>query len=182
MTNPSLAPIPELNGLSHAGFVEALRPLLEAAGPLGDALFARRPYASYDQLLERASSVAASLPDDRRIATVNAHPRIGESAAVLRQTSARSYGEQGHDAPTSSDTANVDARLAELNQAYEARFGFRFVIFVNRRPRGDIIPILEARLTNAPDQELDTAVSEMLAIARDRLRSISDQWSAVSGQ
>ena len=27
------------------------------------------------------------------------------------------------------------AELAELNAAYEERFGFRFVVFVNRRPR-----------------------------------------------
>jgi OHCU decarboxylase len=172
---PRLVPIDELNASPEAAFVEALRPLLEAAGPLGAALAAHRPYASYEQLLERAAELVARLPEDQRVATVNAHPRIGESAHVLRRTSALSYREQGHDpaAPPDADAARVDARLAELNRAYEARFGFRFVVFVAGRPRSAIIPVLEARLANDRRQELDTALSEMLAIARDRLRTLS---------
>jgi OHCU decarboxylase len=166
---PRLPPIDELNTLERDEFGEALRPLLEAAGPLGEALFGQRPYPSYAQLLDRAADSLAALPDDQRVATVNAHPRIGESAQVLRQTSILSYREQGHDG------ADVDARLAELNRAYEARFGFRFVVFVNHRPRAEIIPVLEARLGNTRDHELDTALSEMLAIARDRLRTLSLQ-------
>ena len=60
------------------------------------------------------------------------------------------------------------AELAELNRRYEERFGFRFVVFVNRRPKAEIVPVLRERLERTRDEELDTALSELVAIARDR--------------
>jgi 2-oxo-4-hydroxy-4-carboxy--5-ureidoimidazoline (OHCU) decarboxylase len=60
--------------------------------------------------------------------------------------------------------------LAELNREYERRFGFRFVVFVNRRPKRELVPILRERLTRTRDEELDTALHELVAIARDRWR------------
>jgi 2-oxo-4-hydroxy-4-carboxy-5-ureidoimidazoline decarboxylase len=62
----------------------------------------------------------------------------------------------------------VLAELAELNRRYEERFGFRFVVFVNRRPRAEIVPVLRERLEKTRDEELDTALAELVAIARDR--------------
>ena len=64
----------------------------------------------------------------------------------------------------------VWAELARLNHEYEDRFGFRFVVFVNRRPKSEIVPVLRERLTRSRDEELDTAVQELVAIAEDRWR------------
>ena len=60
------------------------------------------------------------------------------------------------------------AELAELNAAYEARHGFRFVVFVNRRPKGEILDVLKGRIDNPTDEELETALHELVAIAIDR--------------
>ena len=38
------------------------------------------------------------------------------------------------------------AELARLNQAYEERHGFRFVVFVNRRPKAEILDVLRVRI------------------------------------
>jgi 2-oxo-4-hydroxy-4-carboxy--5-ureidoimidazoline (OHCU) decarboxylase len=62
----------------------------------------------------------------------------------------------------------VLAELARLNAEYEARFGFRFVVFVNRRPRREIVPVLRERLGRTRDEELSTAVDELVKIAIDR--------------
>jgi 2-oxo-4-hydroxy-4-carboxy--5-ureidoimidazoline (OHCU) decarboxylase len=64
------------------------------------------------------------------------------------------------------------AELAELNERYEQRFGFRFVVFVNRRPKAEIVQVLKRRLEQPREIELRTGLAEMLAIARDRLRSM----------
>ena len=131
---PRLRPIAELNQLAPSEFAEALRPLFEAAGPLAEALHAERPFASYADLLDRAESVAGRLTTAAQIEVVSAHPRIGESADAVRQTSALSYREQGYAneaALPPDEVQRVYAALADLNRAYEQRFGFRFVVFVN---------------------------------------------------
>ena len=178
MTAPdaSLPPIERLNGLPPHELAQALRPLFEAAPPLAEALARQRPFGSYAELLDRAAAVVVELPDAQQVEVLNAHPRIGESVAVVRRTSTLSYREQGYDQEARLDpdeVARVYHELAELNRAYEARFGFRFVVFVNRRPKSAIIDVLRQRLQRRRDEELRTGLEEMVAIARDRLRVLS---------
>jgi 2-oxo-4-hydroxy-4-carboxy-5-ureidoimidazoline decarboxylase len=169
----SLSPISELNEQPRGRFAEALRPLFEAAEPLANALYDARPFRSYGELLDRAEGVALQLAEDQQVEVVNAHPPIGASPD---RVSEQSYREQGYAHEAALDRAQLAetyAALAELNQAYEARFGFRFVVFVNGRPKADIVDLLRQRLNGCRRDELRTAVSELLAIARDRLRKLS---------
>jgi OHCU decarboxylase len=168
---PRLLPIELVNAVPLPEFTEALRPLFEAAGPLGERLAVKRPFASYDVLLASADALLVGLTPDEQVAVVNAHPRIGESAQVVRESSALSYREQGYDAEASIAPAERDqlyADLARLNAAYEATFGFRFVVFVAGRSKAEIREVLRARITNPREQELSTALHDILAIARDR--------------
>ncbi len=108
--------------------------------------------------LAHAREVASKLSAADKKELLDAHPPIGG-----RATSARSAREQGTD-----DDPVILARLAELNAAYEERFGFRFVVFVNGRPRREIVPVLETRLQRPREAELETAVDELVQIALDR--------------
>jgi OHCU decarboxylase len=174
-TTPRLPAIEALNRLPEEAFALALRPLFETAPPLANGLFRGRPYRSYEELLERAEAVAAGLTSAQKTEVINAHPRIGEQPDAVRQRSALSYREQGYAGEAALDrdqVARIYQELAELNRAYEARFGFRFVVFVNRRPKGEIVDVLKARLGRSRAEEMETAVGEMLAIARDRLQSL----------
>jgi 2-oxo-4-hydroxy-4-carboxy--5-ureidoimidazoline (OHCU) decarboxylase len=117
--------------------------------------------ASVEDPLGRAREVARMLDDEHKKEVLDAHPAIG-----VRPASARSRAEQGTD-----DDPGVLAALAELNRAYEDKFGFRFVVFVNRRPRREIVPILRERLERTREQELETAVDELVQIAIDRWRT-----------
>jgi 2-oxo-4-hydroxy-4-carboxy--5-ureidoimidazoline (OHCU) decarboxylase len=65
----------------------------------------------------------------------------------------------------------VRAELEWLNTEYEARHGFRFVVFVNRRPKSEILAVLKGRISNPTEQELETALTELVAIAQDRWSS-----------
>jgi 2-oxo-4-hydroxy-4-carboxy-5-ureidoimidazoline decarboxylase len=175
---PRLLPIDELNRASPAAFVEALRPLFEAAGPLGDRLAAGRPYASYAALLDAASDAADALTPSEQVTVVNAHPRIGESAAAVRQTSALSYREQGYDAESAdsaaeAERARVQAELDRLNAAYEARFGFRYCVFVAGRPRAALLPGMEAALEADAAAERARALDAVVDIAADRYRKLA---------
>lgn len=110
--------------------------------------------------LGEAREVIAQLSEADKLEALNAHPAIG-----AKGLSARSAAEQGADA----DPA-VLTELAYLNQVYEEKFGFRFVVFVNRRPKTEILEVLRQRLEHTRDEELDTAVEELVAIAEDRWR------------
>ena len=115
--------------------------------------------AETEHPLEHADDVLVTLCHEDKMAALAAHPAIGQRAGL----SARSAAEQGYDA----DPA-VLAELARLNAEYEARFGFRFVVFVNRRSKAEILEVLRKRIENTRDEELDNGCRELVAIARDR--------------
>jgi 2-oxo-4-hydroxy-4-carboxy--5-ureidoimidazoline (OHCU) decarboxylase len=117
--------------------------------------------ALLDDPLGKARAVARALTETDQKEVLDAHPAIGAKA-----TSARSQEEQGTD-----DDPEVLAELAALNRAYEEKFGFRFVVFVNRRPRREIVPILRERLERSRELELETGVDELVQIAVDRWRT-----------
>ncbi|HJS43910.1 MAG TPA: 2-oxo-4-hydroxy-4-carboxy-5-ureidoimidazoline decarboxylase [Gemmatimonadales bacterium] len=139
--------------------------MFENAGPLIARLAAEQPFGSAAAMLQRARQILAELPEAEQIAVINAHPRIGANPSNV---SAASFKEQGYERDTTPP--EVFLRLADLNEEYEQKFGFRFVVFVNRRPKEALIPVLEARLRGTRDEELRTALKEIVAIAEDRLR------------
>ena len=125
--------------------VEELTELFSGRTRLVDELALR------DDPLAVADEVATGLRDDDKVAALNTHPRIGERSA-----------EQHGDDPDVLD------ELQRLNEEYERRFGFKFVVFVNRRPRSALVPVLRERLGRTRAEELDTGLRELVAIARDR--------------
>jgi len=133
--------------------VEELAELFEGRTRLVELLAEREdPLGSADEVL-------AELTEAEQLEALNAHPAIGVRAGL----SARSAAEQGADADPVTLT-----ELAYLNQVYEEKFGFRFVVFVNGRPKTEILDVLRGRLERTREEELDTALSELVAIARDR--------------
>ena len=115
--------------------------------------------AEIEDPLGQAEDVLVTLSHEDKLDALSAHPAIGQRAGL----SARSAAEQGEDAGS-----EVFAELARLNAAYEERFGFRFVVFVNGRPKSEILGVLRERIGRTADEELDTGCSELVAIARDR--------------
>jgi 2-oxo-4-hydroxy-4-carboxy--5-ureidoimidazoline (OHCU) decarboxylase len=114
--------------------------------------------AEREDPLGSAREVIAKLSERDKLEALNAHPAIG-----AKNLSARSAAEQGAEAEPA-----VLTELAYLNQVYEEKFGFRFVVFVNRRPKSEILPVLQERLERSREEELKTALRELVAIARDR--------------
>jgi 2-oxo-4-hydroxy-4-carboxy--5-ureidoimidazoline (OHCU) decarboxylase len=114
--------------------------------------------AKRDDPLAEAESVIAELAEQDKVEALNAHPPIG-----ARNLSERSAVEQG----TGGDPALL-TELSYLNQVYEEKFGFRFVVFVDGRSKSEILDVLKQRLDRTREEELETGLHELVAIARDR--------------
>ena len=114
--------------------------------------------AEREDPLASAEKVLGELTEQEQRQALNAHPAIG--ARTLSKRSATEQGSGGHPA--------VLTELAYLNQVYEEKFGFRFVVFVDGRPKSEILQLLQQRLERTREEELQTGLRELVAIARDR--------------
>ena len=125
--------------------VAELTPLFSGRTRLVDELAAR------EDPLGTAEEVALALPEADQVAALATHPRIGEPSEEQRGAE-----------------LEVLEELARLNEEYERRFGFEFVVFVNGRTRAELLPVLRERLGRRREEELETGLRALCAIARDR--------------
>ena len=139
-----------------------LAAIFERAPALADRVEGSDPAS----IVASARSLIAGMSEPERIGVLNAHPRIGADPESL---SARSRDEQG----SSADVATL-RDLAAMNDEYERRFGFRFVVFVAGRPKAELLPVFRERLRRARADELATGIEEFLAITRERLERIGE--------
>ncbi len=169
MTEPADGPP---DGPAAEAFVAEMAPLFEGAPRFLARLAAARPFPTPDALFDAARRIAHAMPEPEQLELIDAHPRLG---APPGSVSALSFGEQGYE---HGDVTDLAAEFAALNDAYEARFGFRYCVFVAGRPRSALLPGFEAALTADRDAEIGRALDAVVDIARDRHARLAEATDA----
>ena len=154
-------------------FVTAMAPLFEGAPGFLWRLAAARPFGSTEGLFRKARRIEHQMPEPLQVELIDAHPRLGAPPASV---SAMSFREQGYEQEEAANLASeatrerdrVAAELDRLNREYEARFGFRYCVFVAGRPRAALLQGLAAALEATRASELERAIEAVIDIARDR--------------
>ncbi len=182
-TVPSLS-IDRLDVIAPGAFAAAVAPLFEGARHFLGRLAMARPFGTMDRLFEAARAIAHAMPVDEQIELIDVHPRLGAPPAAV---SALSFVEQGYDrdgpaaaatqteaaAGSAAERARVAAEIERLNDAYEARFGFRYCVFVAGRPRAALLPGMTAALEADRAAELERALDAVIDIAADRYATLT---------
>ena len=169
------ASVPELDGLASDAFVVSVAPLFEGAPRYLARLAAARPFGDVAGFEARARSIAHAMPEVEQLELIDAHPRLG---APPGSVSALSFVEQGYDrdaadAAAEAERAQVADALAGLNAAYEARFGFRYCVFVAGRSRAELIPEMTTALEADRASEIARAIDAVVDIAMDRFATLT---------
>ena len=106
----------------------------------------------------------ALAPDDW-LEAFAAHPQIGEQKPLSTWSSEEQAG-------AASAAAAERARMATLNAAYRARFGYIFIVCATGRSAAEMLTMLEKRLSNDPAIELRVAAEEQRRITGLRLAKL----------
>ena len=138
-----------------------------------DAL-AQRPFADLAHLRRALADATRAGGRDAQLALLRAHPKLAGKAMVAGTLTAESTDEQTRSGLTQCSPKEFK-RLHALNDAYDARFGWPFILAV-RGPtglgltRGEIIATFERRLSNTPEEEFEECLRNVHRIAELRLR------------
>ncbi len=159
----------QLNGLDRE---TGERELLRCCGSTAWArqMASRRPFADIAALRAEADRIWRALAPGDWLEAFAAHPRIGAGPAgeaggaddwSLREQAGM---EEASDA--------LRRRVADANRAYEARFGFIYVVCAAGRTGEDLLETLERRLHHSSEGELAVAAEEQRKITQLRLTKL----------
>lgn len=115
--------------------------------------------------------VFRSASEEERLGVLKAHPDLAGRLAAAKRLTEASAAEQasaGLDALTDKERAQFSA----LNEAYQNKFGFPFIIAVRDHDKAGILKAFEKRLESDPDTEFATACRQVERIAEFRLRTM----------
>jgi 2-oxo-4-hydroxy-4-carboxy-5-ureidoimidazoline decarboxylase len=157
----------ELNAMSPDDFVKTLDGVFEHAPWVAAAAAGQRPFPTVAALHQALTAAAASASDQTVTDFLRGHPPLSPKALADPALTASSRSEQ-----TGLGMASLGDNLARFeaaSAAYEARFGFPFIVCVRRQTPPFVLRGLEQRLTNDPMQERAAALAEIGHITRLRL-------------
>jgi 2-oxo-4-hydroxy-4-carboxy-5-ureidoimidazoline decarboxylase len=161
--------------LDAASEGEAREMLLRCCGSAGwaERMVARRPFATDEALFAAADEEWAKADRAEILDALAHHPRIGANLDELRKkyasTASWAAGEQSGAQVASEETLTA---LRDGNVAYEARYGFLFVVCATGKSAAEMLAILRGRMSNDEGAELRIAAAEQGKITRLRLEKL----------
>jgi 2-oxo-4-hydroxy-4-carboxy-5-ureidoimidazoline decarboxylase len=167
----------ELNQLSEHDFTRTLADIFEHSPWVAQRSWARRPFASIDILHATMCQSLADADIDAKLALIRAHPRLAGKAAIRGELTAASTQEQSG-AGLGQCSPEEFAQITALNDAYDQRFGFPFILAVRGHDRRSIIANMQARMSNERDAEIAEALRQIGRIASFRLAETIDRAQA----
>ena len=161
----------ELNTLPPVGFVLALRGVFEHSPWIAASACDRRPFASVDELHAALVEIVHEAPAESQLALLRAHHELASKAAIRGELTTESDHEQAGTGLTRCSPAEF-ARLRALNRAYDAKFGFPFIVAINGLDRAEIIARCAERLERDRPTEFVEALKQVERITRFRLGAL----------
>jgi 2-oxo-4-hydroxy-4-carboxy-5-ureidoimidazoline decarboxylase len=163
----------QVNDAAPAEFARLLDGIYEHSSWIVERAAPRRPFATLAQLKRALVEVVRAAGRDAQLKLLRAHPELAGKAMVERRLTASSTDEQTR-AGLTACTPDELARIAELNAAYQKKFGFPFILAVRGYDRHGIIANFEARVNNSRADELRASLDQIYRIARFRLDDLID--------
>jgi OHCU decarboxylase len=164
----------DLASLNSLTAEDAARELRQCCGSRrwAEQMSNARPYDTLEALTTHADRVWWSLTPDDWLEAFRSHPKIGEKKATDK-VSAKSQQWSGQEqAEVSSAPQQTVDSLAELNRAYEQKFGFIFIICATGKNSEEMLAALKERLQHDSDTELRLAAAEQAQITKLRLKKL----------
>jgi 2-oxo-4-hydroxy-4-carboxy-5-ureidoimidazoline decarboxylase len=160
--------------MSREAFVLAFGGVFERSPWIAEAAWDAGLTSAVDSASGLHAAMVAVLrraPRERKLALIRAHPDLAGRLAIRCELSAASSAEQAS-AGLDRCTSEEYARFQALNETYQAKFGFPFVMAVKGRTRSEILGAFERRVQNDPEREFETALEQIDRIAKLRLEAL----------
>ncbi len=130
------------------------------------------PAKDLEELFSKAQENWNGCKEDDYLEAFEHHPKIGDINSLKKKFENTAQWAQGEQAAVQETSDEVLQALAEGNKAYEDKFGYIFIVSATGKSAEEMLEILQKRLQNTPEEELEIAAAEQSKIIKIRLEKI----------
>ncbi|MCR6651035.1 MAG: 2-oxo-4-hydroxy-4-carboxy-5-ureidoimidazoline decarboxylase [Cellvibrionaceae bacterium] len=161
----------EFNALSSS---DAKHLLIQccAAQAWVDRMIAKRPFATFDDVLLATDHIWHTLSEADFLEAFEAHPQIGNVESLRAKYASTKTLAAGEQAAVAVASEKVLRDLVDGNRVYLQKFGFIFIVFATGKSAEQMLSLLQARLPNDRYSEIKNAAEEQCKITRLRLQKL----------
>lgn len=163
--------IAELNALSEAEAHEVLERCCGSQTWI-QKMVAARPYSSEAGMMQQAQSCWDACSEADGLEAFKHHPRIGGKEELAKKFASTAQWASGEQSGVNTAADEVLQALADGNAAYEAKFGYIFIVCATGKSAPEMLDILQSRLPHAPEVEIRIAMGEQMKITHIRLQKL----------
>jgi 2-oxo-4-hydroxy-4-carboxy-5-ureidoimidazoline decarboxylase len=132
------------------------------------------PVEDLVELLETAEEQWYSCHEQDWREAFSHHPKIGDINSLKEKFAATAHLAEGEQASVQQASEQTLQELAAGNQAYEQRFGYIFIVCATGKSANEMLQLLNLRLYNNPEVEIQIAMEEQNKITKLRLEKLFD--------
>lgn len=168
-------PAPSL--MSKDDFLATFGGVYEASPWVAEAVWPEAKAGNADDpssLQKRMREAVENAGREKQMALVRAHPELAGRAAIAGEMTEESKSEQ-KGAGLDRCSPEEFAEFMTLNERYNEKFGFPFIIAVKGHDRQSILAAFRQRIENDVETEFKTAVEQIHRIAAIRLSALAGE-------
>lgn len=169
--SPTRHSFAEIDAMPRGEFIALLGGIFEHSPWVAEAVVHERPFGTLEALHTAMVACVERAPRERRLALLGAHPDLAGREAQAGQLTPSSTAEQAR-AGLDGLSADEVSRIAALNAAYRAKFGFPFIVAVRDHTKASIFETFVQRLANDAETEFAEASRQVYRITRLRLGAL----------
>ena len=137
-----------------------------------DYMTEKLPFASEKKLLSEAESVWQNCMKEDWIEAFSYHPKIGDIENLEKKFASTSKWAEQEQGEMDNSNKEIVQQFARLNQQYENRYGYIFIVFATGKSAQEMMELLENRINNNPEDEIKIAAAEQNKITKLRLQKL----------
>jgi 2-oxo-4-hydroxy-4-carboxy-5-ureidoimidazoline decarboxylase len=161
--------INEINQLSKNDFIDIFGNVFEKTYWIADKAYDLKPYKSFSELFSKIIEIYEKSTREDYLKIFNAHPEL----AVEKTLTEDSRKEQSS-SNLNQCTEEEFNEFLSLNDRYNKKFSFPFIIAVKGKNKKEILDSFRKRIENEIELEFEEAKEQVIKIANSRLNKIID--------
>jgi OHCU decarboxylase len=161
--------IAEVNAMDQAEFVSRFGAIYEKSPWVAKGAWHAGPFANGTALENALADVVRQASRAQQLGLLRQHPRLGTRLAL----SGFSRSEQAG-AGLLDVSAAERAELEQLNNSYETKFDFPFILAVRNANSRSILDSCRTRINHDEQSEFDESLRQVFKIAHFRLSDLVD--------